>query len=141
LLVLYAERTNQCDAVIVRLSAWHFKARVIMEFFVSFPLYAVVTDIGLLVREPLAARARENGIVSVAVFTEELHAERAMQHQRPDGYIITISNSQELESYLRQSERLVGAQHVAIDPYAESGKLSRSYTIEDAINSISGSDS
>jgi hypothetical protein len=98
------------------------------DYVVVLPLYMVVNmDKG---KSPLVCVSEEDeSIRGVAVFTEELLAERSRDSLVPNAEIWIIPTREHANFHI-DSMRYAGFSYVAIDPYEESGRTTRYLTLE-----------
>jgi hypothetical protein len=91
------------------------------DFVVTFPLYLIV--IGPRA-QPLTCVSEDTDeeCRAIALFTEELLAERNRDHNAPIGEIWKIDTFTEFKTRYLPLFMSWGYQHVAIDPHEETGK-------------------
>ncbi|HZZ27333.1 MAG TPA: hypothetical protein VFE46_04935 [Pirellulales bacterium] len=98
------------------------------DFVVTLPLFMVVDESKGI--SPLKCVSEEDeNIRGIAIFTEELLAERARDSQSPLAQIWPIPAKSNVDFHI-QSMRNGGFRYVAIDPYEESGRSTRFLTLE-----------
>lgn len=90
------------------------------EYVLSDTLYLVIYIDGQLNRYmPLGVKLTSSR-AAVCVFTEELHAERAMNLYSPGSVIWKLSRRAEMPAHILLFENME-FDHVAVDPYLEAG--------------------
>jgi hypothetical protein len=91
------------------------------DFVLMFPLYLIV--IPSKGCAPLICVSEDDeSIRGVAMFTEELFAERTRDVQSPEGVIWKVQNADALETHHIPLFKTWGYKYVAIDPHEETGR-------------------